>query len=63
LLEVTALTAVELLLLLLLVVARTSSAALLDPELLVADRERAGGEGVLVALGGLEVDESAALSL
>jgi hypothetical protein len=58
LLEVTAL-AVELL----LAVAGASSAALLDPELLLADLEGAGGEGVLVALGGLEVDESAALCL
>jgi hypothetical protein len=58
LLEVTAL-AVELL----LAVAGASSAALLDPELLLADLEGAGGEGVLVALGSLEVDESAALCL
>jgi hypothetical protein len=56
LLEVAAL-AVELL----LAVAGASSAALLDPELLLADLERAGGEGVLVTLRGLEVDESAAL--
>jgi hypothetical protein len=56
LLEVAAL-AVELLLL----SARAVGAALLDPELLVADLEGAGGEGVLVALGGLEVDKCAAL--
>ena len=56
LLEVAAL-AVELLLL----GTGAVGAALLDPELLVADLERAGGEGGLVALGGLEVDESAAL--
>jgi len=57
LLEVAALS-VELLLLL---VARASSAALLDPELLVANLEGASGEGVLVALRSLEVDECAAL--
>ena len=57
LLEVAAL-AVELLLLL---STGAVGAALLDPELLVADLEGAGGEGVLVALGGLEVDECAAL--
>ena len=56
LLEVAAL-AVELLLL----GAGAVGAALLDPELLVADLEGAGREGVLVALGGLEVDECAAL--
>lgn len=56
LLEVAAL-AVELLLL----GTGTVGAALLNPELLVADLEGAGGEGVLVALGGLEVDECAAL--
>jgi hypothetical protein len=56
LLEVAAL-AVELLLL----GTGAVGAALLDPELLVADLEGAGGEGVLVALGGLEVDECAAL--
>lgn len=60
LLEVTALLAVELLLLL---GAGASGAALLDPELLVADLEGAGGEGVLVALGGLEVDKCAALRM
>jgi hypothetical protein len=59
LLEVTAL-AIELLLLV-VVGAWASGAALLDPELLVTDLEGAGSEGVLVALGGLEVDESAAL--
>lgn len=47
--------------LLLLVVTGTSGAALLDPELLVAELERAVGKGVLVALGGLEVDKGAAL--
>ena len=57
LLEVAAL-AVELLLLL---GTRAVGAALLNPELLVADLEGAGGEGVLVALGGLEVDKCAAL--
>ena len=57
LLEVAALT-VELLLLL---GTRAVGAALLNPELLVADLEGAGGEGVLVALGGLEVDERTAL--
>jgi hypothetical protein len=57
LLEVAAL-AVELLLLL---GAGAVGAALLDPELLVADLEGAGGKGVLVALGCLEVDECAAL--
>ena len=57
LLEVAAL-AVELLLLL---SAGAGGAALLDPELLVADGEGVGGEGVLVALGGLEVDKCAAL--
>jgi hypothetical protein len=57
LLEVAAL-AVELLLLL---GTGAVGAALLDPELLVADLEGAGGEGGLVALGGLEVDECAAL--
>ena len=46
---------------LLLLGAGAVGAALLDPELLVADLEGAGGEGVLVALGGLEVDECAAL--
>ena len=56
LLEVSTL-AVELLLL----VVGASSAALLNPELLVADLEGAGSEGVLVALGGLEVDKGAAL--
>jgi hypothetical protein len=56
LLEVAAL-AVELLLL----GAGAVGAALLDPELLVADLEGAGGKGVLVALGCLEVDECAAL--
>lgn len=56
LLEVAAL-AVELLLL----GAGAVGAALLDPELLVANLEGAGGEGILVALGGLEVDECAAL--
>ena len=46
---------------LLLLGAGAVGAALLDPELLVADLEGAGGEGVLVALGGLEVDKCAAL--
>jgi len=59
LLEVAALS-VELLLLLGI---RAVSAALLDPELLVADLEGACGEGVLVALGGLEVYERAALCI
>ena len=48
---------------LLLLGAGAVGAALLDPELLVADLEGAGGEGVLVALGGLEVDKCAALCI
>ena len=39
----------------------TDVAALLDPELLLADLEGASGKGGLVALVGLEVDESAVL--
>lgn len=58
LLEVSTL-AVELLLL----VVGTSGAALLDPELLLADLEGACGEGVLVTLRGLEVDKGAALCM
>jgi len=46
---------------LLLAVTGAGVAALLDPELLLADLEGAGGDGGLVALGGLEVDESAVL--
>lgn len=45
----------------LLAVASAGVAALLDPELLFADLEGAGGDGGLVALGSLEVDESAVL--
>jgi hypothetical protein len=45
----------------LLAVVGTDVAALLDPELLLADLEGAGGDGGLVALVGLEVDESAVL--
>jgi hypothetical protein len=46
---------------LLLAVTGTGVAALLDPELFLANLEGAGGDGGLVALGGLEVDESAVL--
>jgi hypothetical protein len=46
---------------LLLAVVGTDVAALLDPEFLLADLEGAGSDGGLVALGGLEVDESAVL--
>jgi hypothetical protein len=45
----------------LLAVVGTDVAALLDPELLLADLEGAGGDCGLVALVGLEVDESAVL--
>ena len=48
---------------LLLLGAGAVGAALLDPELLVADLEGAGREGVLVTLGGLEVDKGAALRM
>ena len=48
---------------LLLLGAGAVGAALLDPELLVADLEGAGREGVLVTLGGLEVDKCAALCI
>ena len=47
--------------LLLAVTSGAGVAALLDPELLLADLEGAGGDGGLVALVGLEVDESAVL--
>lgn len=46
---------------LLLAATGTGVAALLDPELLLTNLEGAGGDGGLVALGGLEVDESAVL--
>jgi hypothetical protein len=49
--------------LLLAVTSGAGVAALLDPELLLADLEGAGGDGGLVALVGLEVDESAVLSM